>query len=262
VLNVRITGYDAEVDRGEDEGLHITYDMESESAVTSFTFWLDDGATPLELTFPVKQGSDGRYFRGFNVKPTITGEFHFHIQLGNAAGEFGEAVSPTKVKVTGGEVEDGDPMEDLSNLWDLVRQTRIDVHPDLYQLGHPEATRDGFLRLDRVGENQHDKRTGHERGAEWLKELMRRAKDIHPSYNIGLATAKPGSENHGGATDKYPMGFVQDIYVLGDNGAHWDFQIDGGEGGYPDCRLVDEFNEEGNSNWLPIKARFVPIEDL
>jgi hypothetical protein len=156
----------------------------------------------------------------------------------------------------------GDPMEDLSGLYDLIRQTRIDLYPDLYNPGHPEANGDGFLRIDRIAEGLHNKERGLERGAEWGKEVMRRAKEMWPDYNIGLATAKPGSENHGGATEKYKQGFVTDAYVFGDNGAHWDFQIDSGGAGYPDCRLVEEFNEEGGSNWEAMKRRFVPIEDI
>lgn len=261
-MNLRITGYDREVKRSDPEGLHITYDMDSDRPIVSMTFWMDDGATPLEAQYPVKQGTDGRYFRGINVKPTISGDFHFHLLILDDRGNSAEAVSETPVKVTGGPVEGtGDPMDDLSDLYDLVRQTRIDLYPDLYNPDHPDA-RDGFLRLDQVRPGTHDERVGHDRGAEWGKELMRRVKDMYPDYNVGLATAKPGSSNHGGATNEYEEGFVNDIYVFGDNGAHWDFQIDGGASGYPDCRLVDEFNEEGKSNWEPIKSRFVAIEDI
>ena len=179
-------------------------------------------------------------------------------------GNSAEAKSETPVLVTSDSVNEDleDQMRNLSGLYDLVRQTRIDLFPDLFNPGHPEASRDGFLRLDRVGENLNDQQVGHERGAMWAKELMRRAKDIWPDYNIGLAEAKRGSSNHGGATDDYPDGFTQDIYVLGDNGAHWDFQIDGGNSGYPDCRLVDEFGEKGEKNWENVKDRFVPIENI
>jgi len=269
-MNLRITGYDREVDRGDDEGMHVTYDMDSDRPIVSLMFWMDNGATPIEMLYPVKPGTDGRYIRGLNFKPTITGEFHFHLLITDDAGDSVEAVSETKVKVTGGPVEGtGDPMEDLSNLLSLIRQTRIDLYPDLYSPGHPEqivkdpdSPNYGFLRIDRMAAGWHDSERGLERGAEWAKEIMRRAKEMFPDYNIGLATAKRGSSNHGGATEEYKDGFVTDIYVLGDNGAHWDFQIDGGESGLPSCRLVEEFNEEGKSNWEPIKDRFVPIEDI
>lgn len=257
-MNLRITGYDREVDRGDPEGMHVTYDMDSDRPITSLTFWLDDSATPIETVYPVKKGSDGRYLRGLNFKPTITGEFHFHLLITDDQGDSVEAVSETKVKVTGGEViTDGDPMEDLSNLYDLIRQTRIDLFPDLYNPGHPEASSEGFLRLDRIAEGLHNAERGKERGAEWAKEVARRAKEMYPSYNIGLAEAKAGSDNHGGATDKYKLGFVTDIYVLGDNGAHWDFQIDSGGAGLPSCSL-----EEDEENWEKIKPRFVPIEEI
>ena len=160
-------------------------------------------------------------------------------------------------------------MEDMSNMYSLIRQTRIDLYPDLYNPGHPESVVEdpndpnyGFLRIDRIAEGLHNPERGMERGAEWAKENMRRMKEIHPTYNIGLATAKRGSENHGGATEKYKDGFVTDAHVLGDNGAHWDFQIDSGGAGLPTCRLVDEFNDEGGSNWETMKGRFVPIEDI
>ena len=261
-MNLRITGYDREVNRSDPEGLHITYDMDSDRPIVSFTYWMDDGATPLEVQYPVKQGTDGRYFRGINVKPTISGEFHFRLLILDDRGESAEAVSETPVKVTGGVEETGDAMADLSGLYDLIRQTRIDLFPDLYNPGHEEAGEDGFLRIDRIAKGVHDEERGLERGAEWAKESMRRAKEMFPSYNIGLATAKLGSGNHGGATEEYKQGFVTDIYVLGDNGAHWDFQIDSGRSGIPDCRLVDEFNETGGSNWEAVKDRFVPIKDI
>ena len=80
-MNLRIVSYDKEVNRSDPEGLHVTYDMDSDRPIVSMTFWMGDEnhaiATPLECQYPVKQGTDGRYFRGINVKPTIDGEHHF-----------------------------------------------------------------------------------------------------------------------------------------------------------------------------------------
>jgi hypothetical protein len=273
-MNLRITGYDKEVNRSDPEGLHITYDMDSDRPIVSMTFWMDDGATPLECNYPVKSGTDGRYFRGINVKPTINGEHYFHLLVIDDEGNMAEVQSETPVTVTGGPVEGtGDPMEDLSGLYDLVRQTRIDLYPDLYIPGHPESIdrnpdspNYGFLRIDRIKEGVHDEETGLNRGAEWGKELMRRVKEMWPDYNVGMSTAKRGSANHGGATDEYEQGFVTDAFVLGDNGAHWDYQIDSGRNGLPSCNLVDEYwtdeNGQRHSNWEPMKERFVPIEDI
>jgi hypothetical protein len=108
-MNVRITGYDQTVDRADPLGLHVTYDVDSDRPIVALMFWLDDGATPLELSFLAKKGTDGRYVRGCNVKPTITGRFHFHVRLMDDEGHVGEAVSETPVTVTeGGAIEDGE----------------------------------------------------------------------------------------------------------------------------------------------------------
>lgn len=257
MIEVRITGYDKEVDRGNPLGLHITYDADTDSPITSRTIWLDDGATALEVLYPVKKGTDGRYERGTNIKPTITGSFHFHIQLGNAAGEFGEAMSDMPVIVTESGSEPG-PGEDMDDQFDRVCEVRKRLFPELYQPGHPEANRDGWLRIDRVAVNQSDHRVGLERGAEWAKTV---AWEI--GGEAGVAHAKPGSSNHGGACSLTPDGIVTDIVCRSD-GAHWDFQQDGGGAGYPQWNaLPEEIEEDGKiiNLWEPIKARFVPAFD-
>jgi len=66
-MNLRITGYDREVDRGDDEGMHVTYDMDSDRPIVSLMFWMDNGATPIEMLYPVKPGTDGRYIRCSNM---------------------------------------------------------------------------------------------------------------------------------------------------------------------------------------------------
>jgi hypothetical protein len=114
-MNLRITGYDSAIDRGNPEGMHVTYDMDSDRPITSLTFWLDDGATPIEMRYPVQPGSDGRYIRGLNFKPTITGAFHFHLRIVDDAGDTADAVSPTPVTVTEGN-GDGDTTFPFSEL--------------------------------------------------------------------------------------------------------------------------------------------------
>lgn len=260
-MNIEITGYDREVDRGNPKGMHVTYDVQSDRPVVALTFWLDDGATPLEIEFPVKKGTDGRYVRGFNLKPTITGSFHFHLLAVDDYGDSVEAVSPTPVTVTaGGDIEEPEDVELTDDHTELVAAIRKQRFPELYQPGHPEEVRDGFLRLDRVGENKHDQRVGLERAAEWLKYLAWALR----KGDAGMATAKPGSENHGGATSQYPQGFTTDALCRSD-GAHWDFQQDGGGAGLPQWDALPHYitNEHGDQIdlWAPMKARFVPAFD-
>lgn len=264
-MNLRITGYDKEVDRGNPLGLHITYDMDSELPIVALTFWMGEKdsaiATPLEVTYPVKRGSDGRYLRGINVKPTIDGEHYFWLQIVDSAGATVDVRSDTPVLVTSdGDIEEPSDVELTDDQTELVAKIRKERFPELYQPGHPEEVRDGFLRLDRVGENKHDQRVGLERAAEWLKYLAWALR----KGDAGMATAKPGSENHGGATKQYPQGFTTDALCRSD-GAHWDFQQDGGGAGLPQWDMLPHtiVNEHGDEIdlWAPMKARFVPAFD-
>jgi len=96
-----------------------------------------------------------------------------------------------------------------------------------------------------------DAELGIERGARWAKHI---AWDLR-EQGAGLASAKPGSANHGGATHDYPQGFTTDVIAVA-SGMHWDFQIDSGERGYPTWA-----KEENPENYPPIASRFVPAFD-
>jgi hypothetical protein len=94
--------------------------------------------------------------------------------------------------------------------------------------------------------------------ATWAKEIARELKRKYRTLPIGLARAKPGSDNHGGPTAAVPEGFVTDIVCIA-NGVHWDFKADGG-------RVSDNaalWNlEDDERNYPPIADRFVPIEKI
>jgi hypothetical protein len=125
------------------------------------------------------------------------------------------------------------------------------LFPFLYEPGHPEANDDGWLRLDRIGINQHDSRIGIERGARWAKYIAWKLRRLY----VGVVSAKLGSENHGGATEDYKQGFTTDIVATPD-GVHWDFQIDSGGQGYP-CWVM----EDDPNNYPPVAERYVPAFD-
>jgi hypothetical protein len=132
-----------------------------------------------------------------------------------------------------------------------VCDLRKSLFPFLFEPGHPEANDDGWLRIDRIGLNQHDPYAGMQRGAYWAKHIAWAKRNL----GLGLASAKLGSQNHGGATEAYKQGFVTDIVATPD-GVHWDFQIDSGGQGYP-CWV----KEDDPANYPPIAERYVAAFD-
>lgn len=92
-----------------------------------------------------------------------------------------------------------------------------------------------------------------EMDAEWSKRAAVELKRRYPHLPIGVARAKSGSDNHGGATADVPEGFTGGIIAL-ESGVHWDFKADGGKAQWS---LVDN-----PVNYPPIAARFYPAEKL
>jgi hypothetical protein len=98
---------------------------------------------------------------------------------------------------------------------------------------------------DKVGEPLHD----GEKAALWAKHVAWRLRHL----GVGLAKAKPGSDNHGGACPEAPEGITTDIVALA-TGEHWDIQQDGHDGAaFPRWGL-----EPNPANYPAIAARWIP----
>lgn len=101
---------------------------------------------------------------------------------------------------------------------------------------------------DKIGQPLND----GEKAALWAKHVAWELRQ----YGVGLATAKPGSENHGGVCPEAPNGITTDIVAIS-NGVHWDFQIDGHSGAaFPTWAV-----EEDAQNYPPIADRWIPAID-
>jgi hypothetical protein len=98
---------------------------------------------------------------------------------------------------------------------------------------------------DKVGQPLHD----GEKAALWAKHVAWRLRHL----GVGLAKAKPGSDNHGGACPEAPEGITTDIVALA-TGEHWDIQQDGHDGAaFPRWGL-----EPNPANYPAIAARWIP----
>ena len=275
-MRIVIHSFDKECNRSDPHGHGIDFEIEEPPIPCHVTVGLDDGEQPMGFTIFTER-KNGHYFRGVRHKPGVNGHHPVVIKvLDRPDLTTGRVLAETRstgtVRVFVGGSDNGDDlpletqMEILNNQYPLIRQVRIDLYPQLYQPGHPEANGDGFLRIDGGTPGQphtYNEPLGLERGAAWMKEAAKRIKAEHPGVNVGVARAKSGSANIGG---KNPP-ITTDIIVQGDNGAHWDCQVDSAGDGFPSCSLVDQFwtnPETGDvtDNWANVKPRFVPASQL
>ena len=104
-MELEITGYDEVTSRKDPKGFHVTYDIHGDAPIVSLAFWMEDGSATLEASYPVKQGCDGRYFRGLNFKPVTTGSYHFNLRVRDDQGREAEVRSAGPVEVTEDPVE-------------------------------------------------------------------------------------------------------------------------------------------------------------
>lgn len=115
----------------------------------------------------------------------------------------------------------------------------------------PEEMRDQRQLVEAVRPEPYE--DSYEVNAEWAKQIAISLKRLYPHIPVGLARAKGGSANRGGAEDEVPEGFTTDVIAL-ENGVHWDFKSDGG--------VASWGLEDDEANYQTIKNRFWPAEKL